>query len=119
MASSNESEQLALEWINGWIAGKPDDIPLSSDFRHTSPFGTIQGRDDYLDTVRPMAAKNVVSLNIIRTLAGKDEAVIWFEMTTPHGPVPVCDWVKTADGQIVAITSFYDATDLRAEQSSY
>ena len=28
MPSKNEAEKLARVWIEGWIAGKPDDIPL-------------------------------------------------------------------------------------------
>lgn len=39
--------------------------------------------------------------------------MIWFEMTTPNGVVPCCDWVETRDGEIRAVTSFYDATGLK------
>ena len=63
-----------------------------------------------------MAAKNVTSLNIVKTLGGDGEAVIWFEMMTPNGLVQCCDWVQTQNEEIVAITSFYDATDLRQRE---
>ncbi|MDH3646042.1 MAG: nuclear transport factor 2 family protein [Nitrosopumilus sp.] len=112
MGIENEAERLARAWIDGWNAGKPDDLPLASNFVHTSPLGTVAGREKYLDWVRPLAAKNVTSLNIVRTLAGEGESAIWFEMMTPNGLVQVCDWVQTDNGKIVAITSFYDATDL-------
>ena len=112
MSPQSEAEQLARAWIDGWNAGKPDEIPLARDFVHTSPFGVIRGRDEYLAKVKPMAAKNVTSLRILKTLGGEDEAVIRFEMMTPNGLVQVCDWVETADGEIVSITSFYDPTNL-------
>jgi SnoaL-like domain len=112
MARENEAERLARAWIDGWNAGLPDDIPLAKNFVHTSPFGTVTGREKYLEWVRPMAAKNVTSLKIIRTLAGDGESAIWFEMMTPNGLVQVCDWVQTHNGEIIAITSFYDATNL-------
>jgi hypothetical protein len=108
----NESERLARAWIDGWNAGKPEDIPLASDFVHASPFGVIKGRDKYLAQVKPMAAKNVTSLEIVSVLSGDDESAIWYEVTTPNGLLQACDWVQTKNEVIVAITSFYDATDL-------
>ena len=113
MSAKTEAEKLALAWIEGWIAGKPEEIPLASDFTHSSPFGVVKGRETYLDWVKPLAAENVVSLTILRTLGGEGEAAIWFEMKTPRGSVPCCDWLQTKDGHIVAIQSFYDATGLR------
>lgn len=114
MAALSEAEALARAWIDGWNAGKPDDIPLANDFSHTSPFGTVSGRDDYLAWVKPLAAQNVTSLNIVKTMAEGKACAVWFEMGTPNGVVNVCDWVETQDGQIVAITSFYDASNLPA-----
>lgn len=95
------------------LAGKPDDIPLARDFTHSSPFGVVEGRGRYLEWVKPLAAENVTALEIVKTLGGEGEAVIWFEMTTPKGRVQCCDWVQSAGGEIVAVTSFYDATGLR------
>ena len=60
-----------------------------------------------------MAAKNVTSLKILRTIAGDGESAIWFEMGTANGLVQCGDWVQTDNGKIVSITSFYDATDMR------
>lgn len=113
MSTQNEAERLARASIDGWNAGKPDDIPLASDFVHASPFGTVKGREQYLDWVRPLSAKNVTSLKIVRTVTEDGECAIWFEMGTPNGVVQCCDWVRTQNDLIVAITSFYDATDLR------
>lgn len=112
MSIQSESERLARAWIDGWNAGKPEEIPLASDFIHTSPLGVIKGRDKYLAKIKPMAAKNVTSLKIVNTLSGDGEAAIWYEVTTPNGLLQACDWVQTDNEVIVAITSFYDATDL-------
>ncbi len=106
------AEQLARAWIDGWNAGKPEDIPLASNFTHSSPFGIIQGREKYLATVKPMAAQNVTTLTVLRTISEADQCAIWFEMGTPNGVVQVCDWVETERQMIKCITSFYDPTDL-------
>lgn len=107
------AEELARLWIERWNAGDPDSIPLAEEFKHTSPFGCVEGREEYLEWVKPLAARNVAGLRIVRTLGSADEAVIHFEMETPQGPVQVCDWVVARDGEIKEIHSFYDATDLR------
>ena len=113
MSMESDAEKLARIWIEGWVAGKPDDIPLAKNFTHSSPLGTISGREKYLEWVKPLAAKNVESLKILKTASKDDEAAIWFEMKTPDSVVQCCDWVQTKDGEIVAINSFYDETDLR------
>ncbi len=59
-----------------------------------------------------MAARNVTSLEIVKTLSGESESAIWFHMVTPNGVVRVCDWVQIDNEEIVAITSFYDPTIL-------
>jgi hypothetical protein len=59
-----------------------------------------------------MAAKNVTDLRILKTFGGDRESAIRFEMMTPNGPVQVCDWVEIENGEILAITSFYDPTNL-------
>ena len=63
--------------------------------------------------IKPAAAKNVTSLHIKRTIGAPGEAAIMFDMDTPGGTIPVCDWVFTRDGEITEIRSFYDATTLR------
>ena len=93
MSVQNEAERLARAWIEGWIAGKPDEIPLARDFAHSSPFGVVKGRERYLEWVKPLSAKNVTSLKIVKTLGGEGESAIWFEMMTPKGLVLCCDWV--------------------------
>jgi len=108
-----DAERLARAWIQGWIDGKPDDIPLAENFTHSSPFGTVSGRQKYLDWVKPLAEKNVQELSIVKTLGDDTEAVIWFEMTGPEGPVPSVDWIHTENGEITAIHSFYDASSVK------
>lgn len=114
----SDAEHLARTWINLWNAGEPEKLPLADDFVHTSPFGRVSGRETYLEWVRPLAAKNVTSLHIERTLSEGNECAIWFVMETPAGKVDVCDWVETRDGQITAIHSFYDASDLPERESA-
>ena len=113
MNNPHSAETLARVWIERWNEGTPDLIPLAENFTHTSPFGRVEGRQTYLDWVKPLAKQNVTELRILRTLSSSNEAVIHFEMQTPKGSIQGCDWVVVEDGQITEIHSFYDATGLR------
>lgn len=93
----------------GWLRER-----LAPDFVHTSPFGQLEGREHYLATVEPMARKSVQELVIRDVVASGDQAAIWFENRTPGGVVPTCDWVRTSNGRITEIRSFYDTTPIRA-----
>lgn len=113
MSNENSAEQLARAWIQGWIDGDPDSIPLANDFVHTSPFGTIEGRDIYLEKIKPASSANVAKLTILRTMGADDQAVVRFDMETRHGTIPCVDWVTVNGDRITSVHSFYDATQLR------
>lgn len=113
MTDQDKARRLAHVWIDAWNRGEPESIPLAETFVHTSPFGRIEGREKYLEKTIPMAKRNVTSLTVLKTIATSDEVVIMFEMQTPAGPIPVCDWISIEGENIAEIRSFYDATDLR------
>lgn len=114
MTKLPDAKQLAKDWITCWNEGRPDDIPLAADFVHTSPFGRVEGRDTYLEWVKPLSAASVTSLKIRRIIGDTSDAAIHFEMRTQKATIEVCDWVTVSDGEIIAIHSFYDATALRS-----
>lgn len=116
--TETEAERLARTWIRYWNDGNPRALPLAETFVHVSPFGRLEGRDHYLDTVIPMSERNVTDLTVNRVLGRGNRAVIWFDMHTPNGRIPVCDWIVVEDGEIAEIYSFYDKSMLRYDQAS-
>lgn len=107
--------ELATGWIEAWIRTDMEWLRqrLAPDFVHTSPFGRLEGRDHYLETVEPMARKSVQELKIIEVIADEAQAAVWFENRTPKGVIPSCDWVRVENGLIKKIRSFYDSTKVR------
>ena len=114
------SAGLATGWIEAWIRMDMEWLRkhLAPDFVHTSPFGRLEGRESYLETVEPMARKSVMKLEIKEVVAGEDQAAIWFENHTPNGVVDTCDWVRVEDGLIKEIRSFYDTAAVRETLSA-
>ena len=125
MTKSERSAELATGWIEAWKRMDMDWLRrrLAPDFVHVSPFGTLEGREPYLETVEPMARKSVVDLVVRDVVASGDRAVVRFENRTPNGVVETCDWVRVEGDRIREIRSFYDSAKVRellspAEQQS-
>lgn len=120
MTASERSARLAVQWIEAWIRMDMEWLRqhLAPDFVHTSPFGRLEGRDPYLETVQPMARKSVTELVIKEVISTGDQAAIWFENRTPNGVVESCDWVRVEGDHIKTVMSFYDSTKIRGVLSS-
>ncbi|NNC96269.1 MAG: nuclear transport factor 2 family protein [Chitinophagales bacterium] len=44
-------EELVKRWFNKWENGDFHDLPITESFKHTSPFGVIEGRKQYVALV--------------------------------------------------------------------
>lgn len=115
MTTDERTAELARGWIEAWIRMDMDWLRqhLAPDFVHVSPFGGLEGRDAYLETVEPMAGKSVMELTVKEVIAVGSQAAVWFENGTPGGAVPTCDWVRVEGDLITAIQSFYDSSAVR------
>ncbi len=47
-----DAKTLVREWFDKWDQGDFLNLPLADDFKHTSPFGTIDGKEVYLNLVK-------------------------------------------------------------------
>lgn len=112
---TERSAELARGWIEAWNRMDIDWLRqrLAPDFVHVSPFGRLEGREPYLETVEPMARKSVQDLTIKDVVASGDQAAVRFENKTTKGAVESCDWVRIEGDQIKEIRSFYDSATVR------
>lgn len=102
-------EEQARNWILVWNDGDPRSLPLADDFSHTSPYGTITGRETYLDTVIPQAKQSVMRLTVDDVLVAGPRAVVRYRMEGSGGSVtPACDWLEFTDDRLARVWSYYD-----------
>ena len=111
---SDLPEDLARSWLRAWDTGDLNLLRLTPDFVHTSPFGRIEGAEEYLRIVEPMSRKSVVKITVRDVLAGEDRAAITYDLETPRGTVEACDWVFVREGRIREVNSYYDSATNRA-----
>lgn len=115
MNTDRASATLASGWIEAWARMDMAWLRghLAADFVHVSPFGRLEGRDLYLETVEPMARKSVMELRILDVLGDDSRAAVRFENRTPRGVVESCDWIFVNNGLITEIRSYYDSSRIR------
>jgi hypothetical protein len=106
--------EIARTWLRAWDTGDLSLLRLAPDFVHTSPFGRIEGADEYLRIVEPMSRKSVLSIKVKDVIEGAGRAAITYELETRAGTVEACDWVYVENGLIREVNAYYDSTTNRA-----
>jgi hypothetical protein len=115
---SDSPASLARSWLRAWDTGDLSLLRLAPDFVHTSPFGRIEGAEEYLRVVEPMSRKSVRGITVRDVIEGEGRAAIAYELETPAGTVEACDWVFVENGRIREVNSYYDSVTNRAALDS-
>jgi ketosteroid isomerase-like protein len=115
MTTKDRAAELATLWIEAWNKSDMDWLRrhLAPDFVHISPFGRLEGREDYLATVEPLARQSVTKLVVKDVIASGTLAAVRFENRTPKGVVETCDWIRVENGLIKEIRSFFDSVPIQ------
>ena len=106
--------KLARTWLRAWDTGDLSLLRLTPDFVHTSPFGRIEGAEEYLRIVEPMSLKSVRGITVKDVVGDENRAVIRYELETTAGTVEACDWVYVERGRIREVNAYYDSVTNRA-----
>ena len=111
---SESPADMARTWLRAWETHDLSLLRLAPDFVHTSPFGRIEGADEYLSIVEPMSRKSVVGITVKDVIEGEGRAAIMYELETPAGVVEACDWIFVENGVIREVNAYYDSVTNRA-----
>lgn len=111
---SESPAAMARTWLRAWDTHDLSLLRLAPDFVHTSPFGRIEGAEEYLRIVEPMSRRSVRRIRVKDVIEAGDRAAITYELETPAGNVDACDWVYVQDGLIREVNSYYDSVTNRA-----
>ena len=105
--------QMARTWLRAWEIHDLSLLRLAPEFVHTSPFGRIEGAEEYLRIVEPMSRKSVRGITVKDVLEGEGRAAIAYELETPAGTVEACDWIYVENGMIREVNAYYDSVTNR------
>ncbi len=113
-----ESKKLIENWFQKWEEGDFHQLPISQKFKHTSPFGTIDGKRAYLEVVEENKDKFLgYRFDIHDTLYGIDKACVRY--TAKQGKdfsLDVSEWYYFKDNLIEEIVAYYHIGEIQEKR---
>ncbi len=96
-------------WFLKWEEGDIDNLPITDDFVHTSPYGTISGKAAYLDLVRANKDKFLNHrFEIHETIASEGKACIRYTAIQTDFRLEVTEWHYFRNELIFKIIAYYN-----------
>ena len=112
-----KTQTLVQKWFQCWTNGDFLDIPVSENFKHTSPFGTIDGKSAYLKLVEENKDKFLGhTFQIHDEMYGEHSACVRYTGTQKDFSLDVSEWYYIKDGLIEKIISYYHIGEVREER---
>ena len=109
---------LVKEWFQKWDDGDFLNLPVSEDFRHTSPFGTIEGKKAYTDLVQQNKDKFLgYTFEIHDEIYQENHACVRY--TARQGDtfsLDVSEWYYMGEESIKEIIAYYHIGEIREER---
>ena len=105
----NKTQALVTEWFNIWDRGDFENLPLTEDFTHSSPYGTISGKANYLALVEPNKDKFLGNrIELQDEMYGDRRAAVRYMIHNPAFSMEVSEWLYTRDGLISRVHAYYN-----------
>lgn len=103
--------ELVKRWFSVWREGDYRNIPVAINFKHTSPYGTIDGKEPYLRLVEANKDKFLGNrIDLHDEIYAGDKACVRYTITNASGgfTMEVSEWFFMGDGLIQEIVSYYN-----------
>ncbi len=103
------TKQLVKSWFDKWESGDFLDLPISGDFQHTSPYGVISGKQQYLELVQANVDKFLGHRFVIHDeFYGHDRACVRYTTMKDDFRLEVSEWHYLGQGLIKEIVAYYN-----------
>ena len=100
---------LVKRWFDKWTQGDFLNLTISDDFRHTSPYGLIDGKENYINLVDANKKKFLGhKFEILDELYEKDRACVRYTAIKDDFTLEVSEWHYFGNGQIKEIFAYYN-----------
>ncbi len=111
-------QELVKDWYAKWNSGDFFNLPLAEGFKHTSPFGTVDGKKAYLDLVQENKDKFLGYKFIIHDALyeGNRGCVRYTAKQGEDFSLDVSEWIYTENELIKEIVAYYHIGEIREER---
>ncbi|QCK16547.1 nuclear transport factor 2 family protein [Mangrovivirga cuniculi] len=111
-------KELVETWFTKWEKGDYQNLPITENFKHSSPFGTIDGKKAYLNLVKENEDKFLGQTFVIHdVIYEKDKACVRY--TARQGKdfsLDVSEWYYVKNNLIEKIVAYYHIGEIREER---
>ena len=112
-----KSQEIITDWFKKWELGDFLNLPLTEHFKHTSPFGTINGKAEYLNLVETNKDKFLgYKFEIIDEMYEMDKGCIRYKALQSDFSLDVSEWHYIENGLIKEIVAYYHIGEIREER---
>ena len=96
-------------WFQKWQDGDVDNLPITDNFVHTSPYGVIRGKSAYLEIVNANRDKFLDHrFEIHDILSDENKACVRYSAIQPDFSLEVTEWHFYKDELISEIVAYYN-----------
>lgn len=112
-----DTEKLVNQWFECWEKGAYHKLPLTDEFVHKSPYGTIKGKQQYLEIVKANLDKFLGhSFKIHDEIYLKDKACVQYTGSKNNFELDVSEWYYFEEEKISKIVAYYNIEGAISEQ---
>lgn len=112
-----ELKKLVNTWFDRWKEGDFHNLPVSETFRHTSPFGTIDGKKAYVALVEENKDKFLgYRFEIHDELYDRDKGCVRYTAVQGDFRLDVSEWYYARNGLIEEIVAYYHIGEIREDR---
>ena len=110
-------ETLVKKWFDKWDKGDFLNLPVSENFKHTSPFGTIKGKKQYLRLVEENKDKFLgYRFEIHDEIYNNDKACVRYTAIQGDFILDVSEWYYVKNNLIEEIIAYYHMGEILEER---
>ncbi len=107
-------KELINSWFSKWEEGDFYNLPITENFKHTSPFGTIDGKKQYISLVEANKDKFLgYRFELHDEIFEKEKACVRYTATQGDFTLDVSEWYYAENGLIERIVSYYHIGEIQ------
>lgn len=111
------AQSLIRDWFDKWSSGDFRNLPIAEHFKHTSPFGTIHGKKEYLRLVEENQDKFLgYRFDLHDELYAGDRGCVRYTAVQGDFTLDVSEWHYVKNGLIEEIIAYYHIGEVREER---
>lgn len=111
------AKELILKWFDCWEKGEIENLPVSDEFEHHSPFGVIKGKQEYLNLIEKNKDKFLgYRFEVHELIFEEQRACSRYSAIQNDFRLDVSEWYEIVDRTILRIRAYYHIGEIRDDR---